>query len=53
MWAVMERFGQNNLPEELNGSKIHRLENVMTVAGDFQTHFDQLKVCFVPTVRPN
>ena len=53
MWAVMERFGQKNLPEELNGSKIHRLENVMTVSLDFHFQFDQLKVWFVPTVRPN
>jgi hypothetical protein len=49
----MERFGQGNLPDELNGSKIHRLENVMTVDGDFQFYFDQLKVWFVPTVRPD
>ena len=48
----MEHFGHENLPEELNGLKIHHLENVMpvTVAGDFHTHFDQLKVYFVPTV---
>ena len=46
----MEQFGHENLPEELNGLKIHHLENVMTVAGDFHTHFDQLKVYFVPTV---
>ena len=49
----MERFGQKNLPEELNGPKIHRLENVMTVACDFQIQFDNLRVWFVPTVRPN
>ena len=53
MWAVMNRFGHDELPDDLNGSKIHRLENVMTVAPDFLTFFDELKVWFVPTVRPN
>ena len=51
----MERFGLKKNPDELNGSesKNHRLENVMTVAVDFQNQFNQLKVWFVPTVRPN
>lgn len=29
MW-VMTRFGPGKLPDELNGSKVHRLENVVT-----------------------
>jgi hypothetical protein len=53
MWAVMSRFGHETLPDELNGSKIHRLENVMTLENGFHTLFDQLEIWFVPTVRPN
>jgi hypothetical protein len=43
-------FGYEELPEELNGSKVHRLENVMTVGPPFHVNFDQLEVWFV---RPN
>ncbi|KIM35294.1 hypothetical protein M413DRAFT_32599 [Hebeloma cylindrosporum] len=46
MWAVMERFGYDTLPEELNGSKIHRLENVMTLSSDVHQYFDQLSIWF-------
>jgi hypothetical protein len=53
MWAVMNRFGHEKLLDELNGLKIHRLENVMTVGHTFHTLFDQLQIWFVPTVRPN
>jgi hypothetical protein len=47
----MRRFGYENLQDELNGSKIHRLENVMTLSFDFHIEFEQLNVWFVPTVR--
>jgi hypothetical protein len=40
MWAVMEHFGYKELPEELNGAKVHRLENVMTVVPGFHMRFD-------------
>ena len=52
MWAVMSRFDLN-LPDELNGSKIHRLENVMTLEPAFHIFFDRLKIWFISTVRPN
>jgi hypothetical protein len=48
MWVV-NRFGHEELPDELNGSKIHRLENVMTVVPGFHSLFDELKVWFVST----
>jgi len=51
MWAIMRRFGHEKLPDELNGSRVHRLENVMTLAPTFHMHFDQLKIWFVATVR--
>ncbi|KIM47226.1 hypothetical protein M413DRAFT_64063 [Hebeloma cylindrosporum] len=49
MWAVMERFGYDTLPDDLNGSKIHRLENVMTLASDVHHYFDQLSIWFAAT----
>ena len=52
MWAVMVRFGYKTLPDDLNGPKVHRLENVMTLTGAFHDHFDRLGVWFVATVRP-
>jgi len=51
MWAVMHRFGYEALPDELNGSKVHRLENVMTWVPGFHMDFDLLDVWFVATVR--
>jgi len=51
MWAVMQRFGYESLPDELNGSKVHRLENVMTLVAALHTEFDQLNIWFVATVR--
>jgi hypothetical protein len=53
MWAIMNRFGYDELPDELNGSNIYHLENVMTLHLGFRILFDQLKIWFVPTVRPN
>ena len=42
MWAVMERFGCESLPDEINGPKFHRLENVMALVSGFRMHFDEL-----------
>ncbi|KXN80608.1 hypothetical protein AN958_09646 [Leucoagaricus sp. SymC.cos] len=53
MWAVMRRFGHDELPDDLNGSKVHRLENVMTLVHGFHTRFDQLRVWFVATNEKN
>jgi hypothetical protein len=47
----VNRFGHEELPDELNGFKVHRLENVMTLVHGLHTYFDQLKIWFVPTVR--
>ena len=51
MWAVMQRFGYQSLPDDLNGSKVHRLENVMTMAPDVHHRFDELAIWFTATVR--
>jgi hypothetical protein len=53
MWAVMHPFVHENIPDELNGSKIHRLKNVMTLVPQFHSLFDKFKFWFVSTVRPN
>jgi len=50
MWAVMERFGYESLPQELNSPQIHRLENVMTLAPGCHSKFDQLRFWFSATV---
>ena len=51
MWAVMVRFGYTQLPDDSNGSNVHRLENVMTVVFGFHLPFDRLKVWLVATVH--
>lgn len=46
----MERFGYRKILEELNGSKIHCLENILTLDSSIHTFFDELKLWFEPTV---
>jgi len=53
MWAVMVRFGHTKLPDELNGSSVHRLENVITAIPEFHANFDSLMVWFVATNEKN
>ena len=50
MWAIMKQFGYNTLPEELNGCKVHRLENVMTMGAHFRNLFDELRFWLSATV---
>ena len=40
----MEKFGQHGFRDELDGSNIHRLGNIMTIAHDLHTHFDRLEL---------
>ena len=47
----MKCFGYEALPEELSGSKVHRLENVMTLIPGLHAEFDYLGIWFVATVR--
>ena len=46
-----EHLGYKSPPDELNGPKVHRLENVMTLAPGCHSKFDQLRFLFVATVR--
>jgi hypothetical protein len=42
LWAAMERLGQRGFRDELDGSKIHPLGNIMTLHHDLHTHFNRL-----------
>ncbi|KAF9240960.1 hypothetical protein BU15DRAFT_87516 [Melanogaster broomeanus] len=53
MWAVMTRFGYGDLPQKLNGSNIHSLENILTLDGNMHEYFDTLKLWFEPTDIPD
>ncbi|KDQ54118.1 hypothetical protein JAAARDRAFT_38731 [Jaapia argillacea MUCL 33604] len=53
VWTVMERFGQVNGEEELNGPNIHRLENVMTLNPEVHFYFDLLMLWLEATDEPN
>ncbi|RDB27559.1 hypothetical protein Hypma_003853 [Hypsizygus marmoreus] len=46
VWAVLDRFGYENLRFDLNGNNIHRLENVLTLSTNVHGKFDTLKVWF-------
>jgi len=50
MSAIMCQFGYPTLPAELNGPKVHRLENVMTMELFWQGLFESLQLWFVETV---
>ncbi|KAF8878926.1 hypothetical protein BD779DRAFT_1447311, partial [Infundibulicybe gibba] len=57
-WAartILARFsGNQTLPNDLDGHKVHRLENVMTVNPDFHRAFNSLAVWLEATVAaPN
>jgi hypothetical protein len=48
VWAVLDRFGYKRLFNELNGNKIHRLENVFTLTYDVHILFDTLQLWLEP-----
>lgn len=41
-WTAFDRFGYSTLREELNGSNIHRLENIVTMEVSLHSRFDRL-----------
>ena len=49
-WAVLKCFGYNTIFDELNGSGIHRLENILTLDVRYHRAFDELKLWFEPIV---
>jgi hypothetical protein len=48
VWAVLERFGYELAFKKLNGSGIHRLENVLTLNPIVRNFFDKLKLWLEP-----
>ncbi|KAJ2922052.1 hypothetical protein H1R20_g15045, partial [Candolleomyces eurysporus] len=46
-YAIAESFGYTTIQQDLNGEKIHRLENVMTMRSDFHTLFHGLALWLV------
>ncbi|RXW12258.1 hypothetical protein EST38_g13598 [Candolleomyces aberdarensis] len=46
-YTIAELFGYTTIQQDLNGEKIHRLENVMTMRSDFHTLFDGLALWLV------
>ncbi|KAI0089731.1 hypothetical protein BDY19DRAFT_940543, partial [Irpex rosettiformis] len=52
-WAVLECFGYGDMLGELNGSGVHRSENILTLAGDCHNAFDDLKLWLEPIEPDN
>ncbi|KAI5999981.1 hypothetical protein EDD15DRAFT_2362512 [Pisolithus albus] len=53
VWAVLDCFGYPNLRQELDGTSIHRLENVMTMDVTLHALFDMLLIYLTATEVPN
>ncbi|KIK91133.1 hypothetical protein PAXRUDRAFT_798891, partial [Paxillus rubicundulus Ve08.2h10] len=53
VWTIMQRFGYECLPSELNGVNIHRLENILTLEVNPHGALDQLMLWFERTTTPN
>ncbi|KAI6160489.1 hypothetical protein EDD17DRAFT_1832609 [Pisolithus thermaeus] len=51
VWAVLDQFGYSALWEELNGSNVNRLENMITLEPSLHSFFDLLQVWFTDTTR--
>jgi len=46
IWAVIGWFGYEKLHAELDGAKIHRLENMMTMQHGIHDLFERLSIWF-------
>lgn len=44
VWAVLSAFGYSSIQSDLEGSKAHRLENIMTLHVDPHNLFDTLRL---------
>jgi hypothetical protein len=43
-WTVMKWFGGIKVEDELNGSQIHQLENIITMDSNIHKSFDNLQL---------
>ncbi|KAF9476305.1 hypothetical protein BDN70DRAFT_935166 [Pholiota conissans] len=48
VWAILSMFGKSEMPLELQGNKIHRLKNIITMCIDYHLWFDDLCFWFKP-----
>ena len=46
VWTVLERFGYTGLQGELEGHKIHRLDNIMTLETGLHGLMDRMSLWF-------
>ena len=46
MWSIIEGFGNIDVLAELDGAKMHRLSNGLTLNVDVHLVFDNLKLWF-------
>ncbi|EJD53494.1 hypothetical protein AURDEDRAFT_52666, partial [Auricularia subglabra TFB-10046 SS5] len=54
IWTMIACFTQDlKLPDELQANKIHRLDNIMTLAGGVHSAFDALLLWFKPPSMPH
>ncbi|OBZ66341.1 hypothetical protein A0H81_13681 [Grifola frondosa] len=53
VWTIMERFGGIRVREELDGVKVHSLENIITMTPYLHERFDALELWFEKTDIPN
>jgi hypothetical protein len=49
-WAVLKCFGYHEALKTLNGSGVHRLENVLSLSHDMHNSFDKLLLWLEPIV---
>ncbi|KAF9458911.1 hypothetical protein BDZ94DRAFT_1269415 [Collybia nuda] len=48
-WVVLDRFGYGSVLQELNGSGVHHLENILTLLSEVRDRFDGLELWFEGT----
>lgn len=48
VWTIMELLASVELAKELQGDNIHRMENVLTLAGGIHSGFDSLALWLMP-----
>ncbi|KIJ27250.1 hypothetical protein M422DRAFT_37885 [Sphaerobolus stellatus SS14] len=53
VWTVLDRFGYRGLSDELNGPKVHRLDNVITMELYVHNYFDNLRLWLIATDEVN
>ncbi|KAF9485217.1 hypothetical protein BDN70DRAFT_927752 [Pholiota conissans] len=53
VWTIMDQFGYPNIRSNLKGTRIHRLQNVLTLSVEMRAKFNSLKLWFEAIDKPN